>query len=390
MSPASFLLAFAFVRERPVIALWAAAQLAVAVAILTAHAVIARQAEERLAVAHASIDLVVGADQPALGLVLSGALNGQVEAEPIAYGAVSFLAGDPQIANAAPIARADSFRGLPILGVDGAYLERFGLRVAGGEMWSEPYQAVLGAGAASTAGLSVGDRFRPNHGVRESGVDHTEVWYQVVGVFDATGTIADRAVITSLETVWRTHGASPVDGPVAAVLVTAAEGGDEREIATRIAEASGLIAAPPLARGGRLAPLVAADLPLPRGYAWLVVSLAGLSVVVALLAPGRERRRDIALLRAMGARQRRVFETVLLEGVLIGAAGAAVGLACGHVLVDILANADSETRALGVTSGDVALAELAIAAGAVIVGAAAALAPALLACRTGIVKTLTE
>ena len=67
-------------------------------------------------------------------------------------------------------------------------------------------QAVIGAAAARATGLEPGDRFSGAHGFSEAGHAHESQPYTVVGILAPLETVADRLILTSLESVWELHG----------------------------------------------------------------------------------------------------------------------------------------------------------------------------------------
>src|SRR5258708_4930186 len=76
---------------------------------------------------------------------------------------------------------------------------------AAGRLWRAPMEAVLGAEVAATMRLAVGATFTGAHGLAAGGDAHDEEPFKVVGVLAPTGSVLDRLVLTSVESVWEIH-----------------------------------------------------------------------------------------------------------------------------------------------------------------------------------------
>ncbi|OYT72887.1 MAG: hypothetical protein CFK52_03545 [Chloracidobacterium sp. CP2_5A] len=135
----------------------------------------------------------------------------------------------------------------------------------------------------------------------------------------------------------------------------------------------------------------------------LVVAVAAASVLVAIYNSLAERRREIAVLRALGARRRTIFAWLLWEAAATAALGGLVGVLLGHAL---LATAGTTLKFLsglplspwtwtrlevgpGWLTGYVPF-EAAVVFGTLLLGAAMGLAPAALAYRTNVARYLSE
>lgn len=195
----------------------------------------------------------------------------------------------------------------------------------------------------------MGDRVTLAHGlVAGAGTEHADKAFTVIGILQRTGTPVDRTVHVSLQALEALHldwaGGAPLPGvrisaedarkfdlepkQVTAALVglksRAAVFAVQRHVAEYRGEA--LMGVLPgvaldelweaLGVGERALQLVSALVAL--------VSLAGL--VATVLAGLNERRRELAVLRAMGAGPRDMVWLLLLEGAVVTLAGALVGV----------------------------------------------------------------
>ena len=152
------------------------------------------------------VDLVLGAKGSPVQLVLAAVYHADVPPGNMPQQEGERWATDPRVAAAIPLSLGDSYRGFRIVGTEQAYAGLYGANLAAGSFWSHPMEAVAGAAAAQSAGLEVGSRFAGAHGLVDGGHSHQSMPYRVVGVLHPTGTVIDRLILTSLESVWALHG----------------------------------------------------------------------------------------------------------------------------------------------------------------------------------------
>ncbi|WP_262297381.1 ABC transporter permease [Microvirga sesbaniae] len=148
-------------------------------------------------------DLVVGAAGSETQLVLSSVFLQPSPLTLLPGSALAKLADDPRVAMAAPVGFGDSFNGLPVVGTIAAFVTDDGrVGLSEGRVFETVAEAVIGA----KVDLALGDEVKPLHGTAgEGGHTHTELKYQVVGRMGETGTPWDRAILVPIEGVWRIH-----------------------------------------------------------------------------------------------------------------------------------------------------------------------------------------
>ena len=151
------------------------------------------------------IDLVLGAQGSPTQLVLSSVYHADVPTGNIPQREADRWAEDPRVGTAIPLSLGDSVRGFRIVGTTEAYAALYGADLAAGRFWDGPMEAVVGAAAAESTALGVDSRFAGAHGLAATGHTHASRPYRVVGVLEPTGTVLDRLVLTSLESVWTLH-----------------------------------------------------------------------------------------------------------------------------------------------------------------------------------------
>lgn len=389
--------------------------LTLSVATLVILILFSSQLSERFARDAQGIDLVVGAKGSPLQLILSSIYQVDVPTGNIPLGTVDMLRGDPTVAQVIPLALGDSFRTYRIVGTESAYVDHYGGRMAEGRMFEAPYEAVIGAQVARGTGAGLGQKFEGSHGLSGEGHVHEQTPFEVVGILAPTGTVLDRLIVTPVSSVWAAHGlgtgphedhegeASGHDGhgdepghaagpdlEVTALLVRYRSPLAAVRLPTFINRQTQLQAAAPAVEMTRLLSLLGVGIDAARAFAVLLMATSGLSIFVALYSALRQREGDMAMLRVMGARPPAIFGHIVLEGVLLAAAGALLGVIVGHGVVAFAAATFPQLQDMGLSALRFEPAEAVIVAAAIAMGGLAALVPALKVFRVDIAQTLAD
>jgi putative ABC transport system permease protein len=305
-----------------------------------------------------------------------------------------------------------------VLGTASGYFDHFGygdrrdLRLASGRRFESLFEAVLGAEVAERLGHAVGSKITLAHGSGEGpGADHGDKPFTVTGILERTGTPVDRTVHISLESMEALHlewvGGAPIPGlaipphlvrkfdltpkSVTAVFVglenRAAVFALQREVNTYRQEA--LMGVLPGVALDELWQLVAVAERYAQLVSMLVVAVGLTGLVAVILAGLNERRRELAILRSVGARPRDVFALLAFEGVAVATIGAAIGAVLVAVLVALLAPWLQAHYGLSLRGGLPAPAEWQLAGGIIAVGALASLLPGWRAYRLSLADGMT-
>ena len=390
----------AYLRSRPLSTALVIVLLALGIGTITLVMLVTAQLEDRMQRDARGIDLVVGAKGSPLQIILSAIYQLDVPTGNIPLTQAREIAQHRAVKQAIPLAMGDSVRGWRIVGTRHDYLAHYGAQPAAGRLWEKPMEAVLGAEVAAATGLSVGATFAGAHGISDAGgAEHGETPYVVVGVLARNGSVVDRLVLTAVESVWAVHeehhgGAGhEVDDSereLTALLVRYASPLAAAILPRYVNANSQMQAASPAWETARLFSIVGVATDVLRAFALVLVLSAGLSVFVALYHALEERRYDLAIMRTLGASRGRVMTLMLFEAVLLALAGAAIGIAAGHLAAEAVGHALRAARQVEIT-GWLFLPEVlwlfALAAG---VGVLAGALPAWRAYRTDIARTLAQ
>ena len=325
-----------------------AGSIALAAGLMMAVWMVKEQSQATFTQFTGGFDAVLGARSSKLQLVLNAVFHLEASPANIAWKDVEEVQRNPGVELAVPIAMGDNFRGYRIVGTmpemftKAEYAEGRKLAVrAPGRLFDPALrEAVVGSFVARKLGLKRGDKFQPYHGLNfEESHQHDEE-YVVVGVLEPSNTPADRVLWIPLEGVQKMDGhATETATEVSAVLVklrTPLAGRALEQAYNKKAER--LTFAWPI--GATMAELFGKigwfDRVLALVAALVAVVAAG-SVLASIYNSMNERRRQIAILRALGARRSTVAATVVLEAVAISVIGVVAGYAVYGAILAVTA-----------------------------------------------------
>ena len=391
-----------YLRSRPLNTALSLLLLALGVATIVLLVLVVSQIEERMTRDARGIDLVVGAKGSPMQLILAGIYHADAPTGNIPLASAQALSRNRLVKKAIPLALGDSWKGYRIVGARHEYLEHYGAKPASGRFHEKPMEAVLGAEVAARTGTAVGAHFVGAHGIGGEGDEHADAPYAVVGVLERTGSVIDRLVLTSIESVWQVHEehhepadeedrkALEADREVTVLLVQYASPLAAAMLPRQINSQSELQAASPAYETARLFRIVGVGVEALRAFAVILILAAGLSVFIALYTALEERRYDLAVMRTLGASPARLFGLLVAEGAVLAGLGALIGLALGHLLTALLGAWLEAQQQYPVSGLRWYAEELWLVAVALLVGLAAALVPAVRAYRTDVAGTLAQ
>ena len=303
-------------------------------------------------------DLIVGARSGGVQLMLYAVFRIGNATNNITWDSVEDVAALPDVDWIVPLSLGDSHRGFRVVATSADYFERFRygrdrtLELAEGAAFGDLFDVVLGAEVAEALGYGLGERVVVSHGLGAADlVRHDDLPFRVSGILARTGTPVDRSLHISLEAMtaihvdWRSgvRGArtTPADvlragaasGDLAPEAVTALLVGTTSPIAVfRTARAINAYPEEPLLAvlpGVALQELWSVIGTAERALAIvsaMVVLTAVVGLVATILATLEQRRREIAVLRSLGARPGTIAGLLMAETGLVAAAGVLAGL----------------------------------------------------------------
>ncbi len=361
-------------------------------------------------------DAVLGARGSQLQLVLNTVFHLETSPGNIPWNLYQTIKQDPRVELAIPYALGDNYHGFRLVGTTEEIFNRFEyqpkrkftFRPGGRPFNPRRREAVIGDYVARKTGLGLNSKFNPYHGlIYDESMKHEEE-YLVVGVLEPTNTPSDRVIWIPIEGIFR------MGGHVLRGSGEEYEAEPGKEIPDDNKEVSavmlklknnqaGITLDQTINKQGRVATLawpigrVMADLFGKIGWvsriltlvAYLVVLVAAGSILASIYNAMNERRREFAILRALGARRRTVFGAIVLESTTIAALGAALGyVVYGFILAFATVIVRSQT---GVVLSPFSFHPVLYLAplGMILLGALAGILPALKAYSTDVANNLT-
>ena len=303
-------------------------------------------------------DLIIGARSGSVQLLLYSVFRIGNATNNLTWSSYQEIAGRPEIAWIVPISLGDSHKQFRVMGTTPEFFSRYkyrsdqSLEFSSGEIMSDLFDTVLGADVATSLKYEVGDPIIVAHGLA-SFAEHKDQPFQVSGILKKTGTPVDRTVIVSLRAIEAIHvdwqGGSQIQGqktPIDAIrkmelqpkAVTAALVGIENRLkvfslqrAINNYPREPLLAILPGVALQELWQIIGiAEVALISVSAMVVVT-ALLGMMAMIFSGLNERRREMAIFRAMGARPLVIFGMLIFEASMIAISGAILGFALAYI-----------------------------------------------------------
>ncbi len=332
------------------------AAIALSVTLLLGVERIRNDARASFAQAVSGTDLIVGPRTGPVQLMLYMVYRIGEATNSISWKSFEFIAASPAVAWAVPMSLGDSHHGFAVMGTTQNYFDHFRhgdstpLAFATGARFEKLFDAVIGADVARRLGYKAGDKITLSHGSGEiNHAEHDDKPFIVTGILAPTGTPVDRTVHVSLEALQALHlewqAGIPIPGlnippelvtkfdlrpkAVTGALVGMKARGEVFRLQRQINnyKEEPLLAVLPGVALDQLWDVIgfAEKSLLAVSAMVVVVGLAGL--VAVMLAGINERRRELAILRSVGARPIDIFALLTMEGVCVTLAGALLGVA---------------------------------------------------------------
>lgn len=327
---------------------------AISVTLLLGVERVRSQARDSFANTVSGTDLIVGARSGQVNLLLYSVFRIGNPTNNVGWDAYQQIRALPGIAWTIPLSLGDSHKGFRVLGTNGDYFNhlRYGrqqpLVMAEGHPFATPFEAVLGAEVARKLGYRIGQAIVIAHGAGSTSFSqHDNLPFKVVGILAPTGTPIDRTVHVPLAGIEAIH--LGWDSGRHSKAVTADQALEQdltpKTITAFMVGLGNRIMAFQLQRTintWRSEPLMAILPGAALQELWGLLSvaeralaiIAGFVVVAGLigmlttqLAGLNERRRELAILRSLGARPLHLFTLLTLESLALTSLGILAGLA---------------------------------------------------------------
>ena len=337
------------------------------------------------------IDFVLGAKGSPLQLILANVYHIDAPTGNIKVSEAQKIIKNPTVKEAIPLAYGDNYEGWRIVGTTPRYAEFYEVKLKEGKVFETPFEVTVGSYAAKELGLKLGQTFKSNHGLDKEGEEeegHDQL-FTVVGIYEASGTVIDRLILTPVESIWEVHDHGDHEESAHAGIVSAeehdAEHAHEDEhahaheadtldndhahedahaeeehaheedyevtayllikrlpmapmILPQLVKNTNMQLALPAIEINRLNENFGIGMSVVKAVAILVMIISFLSVFISLYNALRERQYELAILRTLGGRRIQLFILILLEGFFMVALGLIIGLVLSRVGITLLSD----------------------------------------------------
>jgi putative ABC transport system permease protein len=383
-----------YLRGRAVASALTALSIALGVSLLIASVILTGGIRDGFVEGTTDYSLLVGAKGSPTQLVLSVVFRMDVATPNILMRTLRYLQQDPRVEMAVPVALGDAYQGFRYVATSAAYFAPFPWRrkaflLSEGRFFDDDaperptYEALLGSEVARRTGLRLGDRFY-------EGEEMVEYPLTVVGILRPTRSADDRAIFFSLASFWGMNEVARKMQvkPLTAALVRAKRMSDlpslHRELNVST-ETQAVFPSAVLLTIFKLLGVVEEALAVILTIVAVVVLLY---VFVSMYGATLERKREIATMRALGARRVRILGIVLTESSVLAAIGGVAGVVGGHGIAYLGAALLAERGVLVANPFAFGMLEPVVLAGVILLGTLAGLLPAVLAYRTEVAENL--
>ena len=403
-----FRLAFASLVARALTVGMTILAIALSVALFLGVEKIRTGAKARFADTISGTDLIVGARSGSVQLLLYSVFRIGNATNNLTWESYQDIENRPEVDWIVPISLGDSNRQFRVMGTTQAFFERYkyrsgqSLSIRDGAIMDDLFDAVIGADVAAKLGYKVGNPIVVAHGLA-SFTEHDDQPFRVSGILEKTGTPVDRTVLVGLRAIEAIHvdwqGGGQIQGqstPVEALrqmelkpyAVTAALVGVKGRLkvfglqrAINEYAEEPLLAILPGVALQELWQIVGIAETALIGVSAMVVITALIGMMATIFSSLNERRREMAIFRAMGARPRVILGLLVFEASVMAALGALLGLVLLYVGLSIGQPMIDSAFGLWLPIEPPTLREVLVLLGVVVAGAIVSMVPALRAYR---------
>lgn len=348
-------------------------------------------------------DLLVGARSSPIQLLLYAIFHKGNATQNVSWKTFQEFSQHPKVAWTIPLSLGDSHKGFRVVGTSNAFFEhyRYGSKrlidVLGNKGFSSVHDTVIGANVANALRYQLGDAIVIAHGLEDISFSrHGKHPFQVTGIMKATGTPIDNAVLVGLDALEAIHAGWNARPSLTPESITAFLVGLKSRVAIFQVQRA--------VNDYRQEPLLAVVpgvtlMDLWNTLAVVETTLLALSILVTLislmgmvalmLATLNERRREMALLRALGARAGDVLLLIVGEAFLTSMTAVTLALGLFNAVVIVAGDWLETTYSLRLTLSLPTPMEWALMAGIIVAGMLCSLLPAIRAYRQSLIDGLT-
>ena len=369
------------------------------------------------------IDMVVGAKGSPLQLILSAVYHIDSPTGNISFEDAKKIKNNRMVGSSIDLLYGDNYKGYRIVGTEEKFLELYNAKIKEGRKWNNPLEVVVGSKIHTKLNISIDDELISSHGLRETGEQHSDQLFKVVGLLEPSNSVIDQLIVTSPESIWdlhddhdhdeehehdhdeehehdhdeehehdhdEEHDHDNDDKEITAMLIKFKSPMNIIQFPRQINENTNLQAAVPSYEISRLFKLFGFGIETLTYLAYLIIIVSGFSLFINLFNSMRERKYEMALIRTLGSSRRQLSMMIIFESLILTTVGFFIGLLVSRLGVMFVSSLMEESLNYNLNSFGILNEELWLLVLSIFIGLVSSIIPALQVYNLNISETLAD
>ena len=361
------------------------------------------------------IDMVVGAKGSPLQLILSAVYHIDSPTGNISFEDAKKIKNNRMVGSSIDLLYGDNYKGYRIVGTEEKFLELYNAKIKEGRKWNNPLEVVVGSKIYTKLNISIDDELISSHGLRETGEQHSDQLFKVVGLLEPSNSVIDQLIVTSPESIWdlhddhdhdeehehdhdeehehdhdEEHEHDHDDKEITAMLIKFKSPMNIIQFPRQINENTNLQAAVPSYEISRLFKLFGFGIETLTYLAYLIIIVSGFSLFINLFNSMRERKYEMALIRTLGSSRRQLSMMIIFESLILTTVGFFIGLLVSRLGVMFVSSLMEESLNYNLNSFGILNEELWLLVLSIFIGLVSSIIPALQVYNLNISETLAD
>ena len=378
------------------------------------------------------IDMVVGAKGSPLQLILSAVYHIDSPTGNISVEDAKKIKNNRMVGSSIDLLYGDNYKGYRIVGTEQKFLDLYKAKIKEGRKWENPFEVVVGSKIYSKLNINIDDELVSSHGLRETGEEHTDQLFKVVGLLEPSNSVIDQLIVTSPQSIWdlhddHDHGSEEHeeeqeydeehehehdeehehehdeehehehdeehehdDKEITAMLIKFKSPMNIIQFPRQINEDTNLQAAVPSYEISRLFKLFGFGIETLTYLAYLIIIVSAFSLFINLFNSMRERKYEMALIRTLGSSRRQLSMMIIFESLILTTVGFFIGLLVSRLGVMFVSSLMEESLNYNLKSFGILNEELWLLGLSIFIGLISSIIPALQVYNLNISETLAD
>ena len=374
------------------------------------------------------IDMVVGAKGSPLQLILSAVYHIDSPTGNISVEDAKKIKNNRMVGSSIDLLYGDNYKGYRIVGTEQKFLDLYKAKIKEGRKWEEPFEVVVGSKIYSKFNIKIDDELMSSHGLRETGEEHADQLFKVVGLLEPSNSVIDQLIVTSPQSIWdlhddHDHGSEEHDEEhdhehdeehdhehdeehdhehdeehdhehddkeITAMLIKFKSPMNIIQFPRQINEDTNLQAAVPSYEISRLFKLFGFGIETLTYLAYLIIIVSAFSLFINLFNSMRERKYEMALIRTLGSSRRQLSMMIIFESLILTTVGFFIGLLVSRLGVMFVSSLMEESLNYNLKSFGILNEELWLLGLSIFIGLISSIIPALQVYNLNISETLAD